>query len=422
MAKSTNKATPQKKAAPAPKAADESKLDALVQAEEEINEESDVEETKESETVTLDAKDKTKAKEEPKVTEVPSTEGNVKLDETKVDSGVDTVAVKLQYAENENVSDEQVARVAETEAAKTSAKVNHSLPNGVAPEQINATVKLNTMITRTTASDGEDVPTPTMQERVGLVTDSALRHKQSLVDQHGRSTTSTETLQLDEIAIPAEDRRATRMQQQIARQSRSANPILRESSSEPLINKARPINVFQAVARAKSADAKDPKNYMVEGADNMVEHLQKTLGLNDETINNGKFLSTLIDTMNTYVKVMNPTAPKTASDVTEQQKIFIGSLKGVLDQETATGVVGLEIIEQYFKVYRNGALRGELPFRAFNEVSPEENRLTNLVYAIQEIANTNRKDTLNTVSIKKLKESVDSENGQLIIVSYLRKG
>lgn len=365
---------------------------------------------------------------------IVDSEADVYLHESRVDSGVETQAVKLQYAENADVSDEQIARVAEIEAADMSAKTNHTLPNGPNPESINPTVKVNSMITRATNFDPEHNPAfvenqNIAQGRAGgigaegsLVQTSAMKHKQLLVDAKGNSTSSTETLQLDEIAIPVESRRPTRMEQQILRQSRSANPVLRDNSSEPIIAKTRPVNIFQAVAQAKTLDGQTVKNYMVSGATDMREHLEQTVGISQDKLNDGSFLSTLVDSLDEYTKAMSPNAPKTAETVSEQQAVLIGVLNATLDQDVDVGVTGLQIVEEYFKVYRNAAFRGDLPFRAFNEFSPEENRLSNLIYTIQEIANTNRKEALGQVSIKKLKDSIDSETGQLIIVSYLRRG
>lgn len=458
MAKATSNTTkpaPKAAAKPATKTAektDESKLDALVQAEEEINAEStktDDAKTPEptaDKTVKLTPKvqaettDKEADDAEPVVVDNSSdakpvlieagTEGNLKLNSTNVDSGTDTAAVHLQY--DDTVTDEQVARVAEMEAAQKSGEVNNRLPNKTAPEQVDSTVKLNTMIARATSIDTDKIDErqgvhSTMADRAArresrLIRNSAARDKRTLRDPSRNSFSSTETLQLDEIAVPVEGRRPSRMQEQIARQSRSANPIMGVNSTQPIISKERPINVFKAVAQAKNNDGKQAKLYMVDGATTMSGHLQKTLGLSEEKLTDGGFLNKLVDMLDEYVKKMNPSVPKTAADVTEQQKTFIGTLKVVLDQSAATGVVALQIIEQYFRVYRNAAMRGELPFRAFNEVSPDENRLTNLIYAIQEIALYGREQALQNVSIKKLKESVDSETGQLIIVSYLRQG
>lgn len=431
---------------------DESKLDALVQAEEEIKaeaadettatktEDKPVEEETADKTVKLAVAPKEDTTEEAEVEPVvvdnsstaqpvvieSATEGNLKLNATNVDSGVDTVAVRLQY--DTDTTDEQVARTAELEAVRKSDEVNNRLPNKPAPEQVDSTVKLNTMIARATAIDTDKIDErqgvhSTMADRATrLVQNSKARNKRTLLDPARDNFSSTETLQLDEIAVPVEGRRPSRMEEQIARQARSANPILRDNSTQPIIDKGRPINVFKAVAQAKNNDGKEAKTYMVSGTSTMSEHLQKTLGLSEERLNDGGFLNTLVDTLDSYVKAMNPSVPKTPAVVSEQQKILIGTLKVILDQNTAVGVVALQIVEQYFFVYRNAAMRGELPFRAFNEVSPDENRLTNLIYAIQEIALHGRARALNNVSIKKLKESVDSESGQLIIVSYLRQG
>lgn len=362
--------------------------------------------------------------------DIISTQGNVNLTDTEIDDGSSTPAVEMQYADG-TVSDEDIATVAEQRAADKSRQVN-SLDFNNNSESVDNEVKVNSAIATATNFDVDKNPQYRKSQDLEAARENGLGNKgivslQALDEPRGLAETnsSTEHLQLDEIAVPNENRRApSAMEERVRRQaSQNHNTLLNSNnSSESLISRTRRINVFQAVAEAKTTSEQETKRYLTGNITSMRQHLSQELGLNIESLDAGSFLGSVVDSLNDYVKAMDPRSPKNAGEVSLNQGNFINTIKTILEQkDTATGVMGLNILEEYCKIYRTGAMRGELPLRAFNEFSGEDNRLTNLIYTIQGIAKDGREKALSNISIKKLKESVDSVDGQHVIVSYLNQ-
>lgn len=345
-----------------------------------------------------------------------STMGNIKLDETNVKSRAESLGESLQEGEE----DRRVAipgKVAlkavppqvdmdtatnlektEAEAEAISTMVNDSLPNKPAPEQIHEEVKADAIITRAANLDVE-----------------AYKATQDLpIDL---AATSTETNHLDEIPVPAGEYAMSEREMQVRRIQENNMPILRQNSREDIIDRKRPLNVFQKLAEAK--ESRNETTRVKTTSEDMAEKIQEKFGLDVRDPKTNDFLRNIVETLDDYVKRMSPRSPIPTDQMVEQQKNLTRLLAGCFEREPKVGVLGLQIVEEYFRVYSNGAFGGSYPFRAFNSLAPKYAELSNVLYAIQNIVKDGKQEAMRTISKQKLKESVGTQDGQMVLLSYL---
>lgn len=417
--------------------ANTSKLDELAKAEEQIVEET---ETTEADKVEADTKTAKKQKAEPAKTDTKTpttktgdgTDANVDPENDNVDDGSENKAVETQYDSSQ--SDEQVARTAEMQQREEAEKANSLPDQKTAPERISNKVKTAHEISRAKTFNMDKNPRytkgaqPTGEDTSsdGVVARQARHNPDKFLGAGNPSQSSTNHLQVNEVAVPAEDHKQTaksELQMKVERQMGMSQDTLqnRTRSNEPIVSRRRRVNIFQALAEGNEADSGDVNKGSMT-SDEMRKHLVEKTNVSEKAIQEGTYLGSLVETLTLYSKNMGPNTPTTPKEITRNQTNFVNVLKTILEQkQTEVGVVGLNIVEEFFRKFSNGAFSGERPFRAFNEFSTKDNRLTNLIYTIQEIATHGREKALANVSITKLKESVESESGQRVIVSYLNQ-
>lgn len=344
------------------------------------------------------------------------TMGNVKLDETNVKSRAESLGEHLQDGEEDrrvaipgkvalkaippqiDMDDATDLEKTEAEGEAVSTMVNDNLPNKPAPEQIHETVKADAIITRAANLDVE-----------------AYKATQDLpIDQ---AETSTQTNHLDELPVPAGEMAMSDRERQVRRIQESDMPILRQNSSDDLIDRKRPINVFQKLAEAKGS--REHQSRVNVTADDMAKKINQKLGVDVNDSNANDFLRGMIGTLDEYVKRMSPRSPIPSDQMLEQQKNLTRLLAGCLDREPKVGVMGLQILEEYMRTYSNGAFGGTYPFRAFNSLAPKYSELSDVLYAIQNIVKDGKKEAMRSISKQKLKESVPTQEGQMVLLSYL---
>lgn len=344
------------------------------------------------------------------------TMGDVHLDETNVKSRAESLGEQLQDGE-ENRRVAIPGKVAlkevppqidmdtatdlektEAEAEAISTMVNDKLPNKPAPEQIHEEVKADETITR-----ASNVDVDAYKATQNLPIESAMN--------------STQTNHLDELPVPAGEYAMSEREMQVRRIQESNMPIMRQNSTESNISRNRPINVFQKLAEASSTDG--TTNRVRASAEDMETTISEKLGVDVRDPKTNEFLRGLIGTLNDYVKRMSPRSPIPSDQMLEQQKGLTRSLAACFEQEPSVGVVGLQIFEEYFRAYSNGAFGGTYPFRSFNSLAPKYSELSNVLFAIQNIVKDGKATALRTISRQKLKESVGTQEGQVILISYL---
>ena len=378
------------------------------------DEESFVSDTNKVDGVVVNPKDATQQPENGK-NEI-STMGNIKLDETNVKSRAESLGESLQEGEEGRrvaipgkvalkMVPPQVDMDTATDLEKTEAEaeaistmVNDNLPNKPAPEQIHEEVKADAIITRAANLDVE-----------------AYKATQDLpIDL---AATSTETNHLDEIPVPAGEYAMSEREMQVRRIQENNMPILRQNSSEDIINRNRPLNVFQKLAEVR--ESKDATTRIKTTSEDMAVKIQEKFGLDARDPNANDFLRNMVETLDEYVKRMSPRSPIPADQMVEQQKNLTRVITGCFEREPKVGVLGLQIVEEYFRVYSNGAFGGSYPFRAFNSLAPKYAELSNVLYAIQNIVKDGKQEAMRTISKQKLKESVATQDGQMVLLSYL---
>lgn len=345
-----------------------------------------------------------------------ATMGNIKLDETNVKSRAESLGESLQEGEEDrrvaipgkvalkavppqvDMETASALEKTEAEAEAISTMVNDSLPNKPAPEQIHEEVKADAIITRAANLDVE-----------------AYKATQDLpIDQ---AATSTETNHLDELPIPAGEYAMSEREMQVRRIQENNMPILRQNSSEDIISRNRPLNVFQKLAEAKESNNSAVR--VTTTSDDMAAKLQEKFGIDVRDPRSNDFLRSMVETLDDYVKRMSPRSPIPTDQMVEQQKNLTRLIAGCFEREPKIGVLGLQIVEEYFRVYSNGAFGGSYPFRAFNSLAPKYSELSNVLYAIQSIVKDGKQEAMRTISKQKLKESVGSQDGQMVLLSYL---
>lgn len=375
------------------------------------------------------------------------TMGDVHLDENVVLSRAET----LGEAEQDGVGDRHVSspgiramvqdpnvgsldglsapEIAALEGEAVSNMVNHALPNKPAPEQVHETVKADEMITRVadyhvdlqrTQAGNQRINNPKV-EGLGapenLAVAKAMKHDMLLVDAAGKSTGSVESPNIDEIAIPVGEMVMSERDLQIARMQSMASPILGGRSTQDLIDRRRPVNVFQAMAQSTAAP-----NTHEEAAtpDDMKKRIKDNIGVDIDADNTPDFLKKLVGTLDDYVKKMAPRTPVTNDEIVDYQMRMLTALSNSFARPSVSeGLTALKIFEQYFRSYSGGAFGGSYPFRAFNQVNPKLGKLSNVLYAMQNIVQKGREAALADVSKQKLKESVDTNEAQVMLLSYL---
>lgn len=343
------------------------------------------------------------------------TMGNIKPEITTVESRAESLGESLQEGEedrhvaipgkvalatNPPQVDEDTATAlekTEAEAEAVSTMVNDTLPNKTAPEQIHNAVKADEIIARAASVDV----------------------KQKLAQQDlpiDLAETSTETPHLDEIPVPAGELAMSEREMQVRRMQESNMPILRQNSREDIIDRNRPLNVFQRLAEANEKQSNQQTRV---GSPDMVAVIQDKLGIDVTNTKTDEFLSSIVATLDEYVKRMSPRSPTTSEKILEQQKNLTRIIFGCFEREPKIGVAGLQIIEEYFRAYSNGAFGGMYPLRAFNALAPTYSNLSDIIYTIQNIVKDDKATAMRSISKQKLKESVPTQDGQMVLLSYL---
>lgn len=344
------------------------------------------------------------------------TMGNIKPEVTTVESRAESLGESLQEGEEGrrvaipgkvalaavppqvDMDTATALEKTEAEAEAISTMVNDSLPNKPAPEQVHSEVKADEIITRAANVN--------VKQKVAL---------QDLpIDQ---ALSSTETPHLDEIPVPAGEIAMTEREQQVLRMQESNMPILRQNSREDIIDRKRPLNVFQRLAEAN--ENADNSQQTRVGHFDMVGIIKDKLGVDVTDPKTIPFLSGAVETLDEYAKRMSPRSPVTSEQILEQQKNLTRLITACFEQEPKVGVAGLQIIEEYFRAYSNGAFGGSYPFRAFNTLPPTYAALSDVLFAIQSIVKVGKPTAMRTIVKQKLKEAVQTQDGQMVLLSYL---
>lgn len=344
------------------------------------------------------------------------TMGNVQLDNKNVESRAESLGEQLQDGEGDRrvAIPGKVALAAvppqidmdtatdlektEAEAEAISTMVNDSLPNKPAPEQIHEEVKADAIITRAANLDVE-----------------AYKATQDLPIE--LAVNSTETNHLDELPVPVGEYTMNEREIQVRRIQESNQPIMRQNSTESTINRNRPVNVFQKIAEHKQAGTTSTR--VVVSPDDMAQRILDNLDIDVNDSKTDEFLRGMTDTLNEYVKRMSPRSPTPDDQKLDQQKNLTRLIAACLDKEPSVGVAGLQIVEEYMRAYSNGAFGGTYPFRAFNSLAPKYSELSSILYAIQNIVKDGKATALRAIDRQKLKEAAGTQQGQVIIISYL---
>lgn len=130
-------------------------------------------------------------------------------------------------------------------------------------------------------------------------------------------------------------------------------------------------------------------------------------------------IQSIITDMDDYAAKMGPRSPVTPDDSRRYQEKLVRRINDCLSSELSTGIVGLQIIEEYFRQYSRGAFGGILPFRSFNEMPTHLQAFADIVFAIQSIVIEGSIKGISGIGIEKLKQASPTSDGQLVLLGYI---
>lgn len=171
---------------------------------------------------------------------------------------------------------------------------------------------------------------------------------------------------------------------------------------------------FSSIQKKLADKAKTPA--VVFSKDEMAQLIKNELQVDVYDNNTSRAIQDVFHDMYTYAIEMAPTAPVEHKRGAQLQTTFVRRLCTALDQEPAIGVVCLQIIQMFFSHYQ--AFKGELPFRYFNTMTPNMQKLSDIVYALQMITDS-KKEFVRTISTDKLKASCPNAGGQIVLLQYI---
>lgn len=178
---------------------------------------------------------------------------------------------------------------------------------------------------------------------------------------------------------------------------------------------AKPANVFNQIKETASVKQVNRQ----PSPSDVRERIKAKLGINLEDTNTPQFLRDVCDDLDRYVKVMSPKAMVNEQQVVSEQRALLGVLSTCLGKEPAIGVAGLRILQTYFKMYGDdGAFARHYPFRAFNLLAPELQKLKDVIYALQTITQVGYDQAMKVIDQSAVKQSIASPNGQLVLNAY----
>lgn len=171
---------------------------------------------------------------------------------------------------------------------------------------------------------------------------------------------------------------------------------------------------FSSIQKKLADKARTPA--VVFSKDEMAQLIKNELQVDVYDNDTAHAIQDVFHDMYTYATEMAPTAPVEQKRGVQLQTTFVRRLCTALDQEPAIGVVCLQIIQMFFSHYQ--AFKGELPFRYFNTMTPNMQKLSDIVYALQMITDS-KKEFVRTISTDKLKASCPNAGGQIVLLQYI---
>lgn len=151
----------------------------------------------------------------------------------------------------------------------------------------------------------------------------------------------------------------------------------------------------------------------------MVALLKDKFGFDVSAPDANLILRGVVTDLNKYVIAMNPRAPASRDVVRAQQNNLVNRINDCLNSEPAIGVMGLQIIEQYFRSYSRGAFGGGYPFRGFDMLAPALKPFSEIIFTIQAIVKEGSTKAMKTIGLDKLKQAAPTPEGQIVLLAYI---